>query len=101
MSDSVATARQCPSELGGIVCRFFGVDQVVVSPLLRRIYYIGLAAIGAWALLGMVQSVGMAIDQPGTGSLGFFLVAGFVGFATAAWRLGCELTLAVLQLFVG
>jgi hypothetical protein len=100
MSGAVAS-RACPSELGGIVCRFLGVDRVVVSPLLKRIYYVGLGVIAAWAGFTMLQSLGMAIDHPGTGAVGFFIASAFVGFGTVAWRLACELALALLQILAG
>ena len=95
MSDAVAV-RRCPSELGGIVCRILRNEHIVVGPLLRRIYYVGLAAIAGWSIFSMLQFVSMAIEQPGAGSIGFFIVAAFVGFSTVAWRLGCELALALL-----
>lgn len=89
---------RCPTELGGLLCRFFGVQRELDTPLLKRLYYGGLALMGVWAVAAILQAVNLAIDAPGGGATGFFFVSAFIGIGTVAWRVICELVLGVLLL---
>ena len=87
---------RCPTELGGILCRVFGIRRVIDTPLLRKAYYAGLALLATWAVAGILEAVTLAIDHPGGGIEGFFFVSAIVGIGTVGWRLVCELALGIL-----
>ena len=87
---------RCPTELGGILCRVFGIRRIIETPLLRKAYYAGLAVLGVWAVAGILAAVNLAIDHPGGGAEGFFLISAIVGVGMVTWRLGCELALGIL-----
>ena len=87
---------RCPTELGGILCRVFGIRRVIDTPLLRKAYYAGLALLATWAVAGILEAVNLAIDHPGGGVEGFFFVSAIVGVGTVGWRLVCELALGIL-----
>ena len=91
-------AKRCPTELGGILCRVFGIRRIIETPLLRKAYYGGLALLGLWAVAGVLEAINLAIDHPGGGAEGFFFVSAIVGIGTVSWRLVCELALGILLL---
>lgn len=88
-------AHRCPTELGGLLCRV-GIRRMIHTPLLRKAYYGGLALMALWAVAGIAEAINLAIDHPGGGSETFFLVSAIVGFGTVAWRVVCEVALALL-----
>ena len=94
-------AHRCPTQLGGILCRVFGIRRVIETPLLSKAYYAGLAVLGVWAVAGILAAVNLAIDHPGGGAEGFFLVSAVVGIGLVGWRLACELVLAILLILPG
>ena len=98
MTDTVE--HKCPTELGGILCRVFGIRRDVETPLLKKLYYGGLALMGVWAVASIALSVNLAIDSPGGGAGGFFLVSAAVGIGTVAWRVLCELAFGLLLLLL-
>lgn len=93
-----AVEHKCPTELGGLLCRAFGIRRELDAPLLGKLYYGGLALLGVWALAAIALAINLSIDNPGGGAGSFFLVSAAVGFGTVAWRLICELALGILLL---
>lgn len=89
-------ANRCPTELGGILCRVFGIRRIIETPLLNKAYYAGLAMLGLWAVAGVLEAINLAIDHPGGGAESFFFVSAIVGIGTVSWRLVCELALGLL-----
>ena len=96
MTDTAA--HKCPTELGGLLCRIFGIRRELDTPLLSKLYYGGLALLGVWAVASVALAINLAIDSPGGGAGGFFLVSASVGVGTVAWRLVCEAALGLLLL---
>ncbi|HEX6866241.1 MAG TPA: hypothetical protein VF122_03320 [Caulobacteraceae bacterium] len=96
MTDTVE--HKCPTELGGILCRLFGIQRELDTPLLKRLYYGGLALMGVWGVASVMLAINLAIDSPGGGAGGFFLVSAAVGIGTVTWRLICEAVLGLLLL---
>ena len=96
MTETVA--HKCPTELGGILCRVFGIRRELHTPLLTKLYYGGLTVMIVWAVASVMLAINLAIDSPGGGAGGFFIVSAAVGLGTVGWRLVCELALGLLLL---
>ena len=87
-----------PPPADNFFTRMLGFDHLIGATLIKIVYWLGLAGIALYGLVGLYAASQMSRFGGGMGGLGLIAVLVGVAFGVLFWRFMCELWMVVFKI---